>query len=43
MNLINTNQTLHLFPLNDNPEDPEYNFIIYFIKSIWFRWNSLML
>ncbi|CAD8151829.1 unnamed protein product [Paramecium octaurelia] len=22
-NLINTNQTLHLFPLNDNPEDPE--------------------
>ncbi|CAD8052802.1 unnamed protein product [Paramecium sonneborni] len=23
MNLINTNQTLHLFPLNDNPDDPE--------------------
>ncbi|CAD8139277.1 unnamed protein product [Paramecium pentaurelia] len=23
MNLINTNQTLHLFPLNDNPDDHE--------------------
>ncbi|CAD8067375.1 unnamed protein product [Paramecium primaurelia] len=22
-NVINTNQTLHIFPLNDNPEDPE--------------------